>query len=148
MSGLVRGAGLVGIVLVLLSGCGRTEIRPPGSFSGVVTLDEKPLESGSIQFTSLRSGEAAYCNLDTVGRYSVKFPEADLGTEYQVTVGQPIEEEVDAIDSLSKPVSKAKNSVPVRYGNRGTSGLSATLKLSGDNQNDFHLQSSSPEKSK
>jgi len=118
--------------------CSRTPIRPPASFSGTVTLDGQPLESGSIQFTSLFSGEAAYVNLDSSGHFNVEFPEADVGTSYDVTVGPPIQE-IDAIDAMSAPKSKSASKVPVRYANRGTSKLSAQLHQAGENAVNFDL---------
>lgn len=137
----IRSCLLMLALAVLGAGCGGAIVRPPASFSGVVKLDDQPLKSGSIQFTSLRSGETAFANLDSAGRFRVEFPEADLGTDYQVTVGQPIPaEEVDAIDALTAPPPQIKNNVPAKYANRSTSRLSARLETQGENLVDFDLK--------
>jgi len=132
------------IIIGTTLGCGKTSSRPSASFSGTVTLDGKPLQAGSIQFTSLESGESAYVNLDSSGHFKVEFPEADVGARYDVTVGQPIQE-VDAIDAMTAPAAKAVSKVPERYASRGTSKLSAKLDQMGENIVDFDL-SAEPKK--
>lgn len=119
-------------------GCGGISQRPPAFFSGTVTLDGQPLQAGSIQFTSLLSGESAYANLDSSGHFQVEFPEADVGTDYDVTIGQPIQE-VDAIDAMTATNPQAVNKVPARYANRGTSKLTAKLDQKGKNIVNFDL---------
>ncbi len=125
------------LIPCLTAGCGRSADRPPATISGIVSLDGEPLKSGSIQLTSMKTGEAAYTNLDEAGKYRLEFPEADVGAEYQVTIGQPV---TDSPDALAAPVSTAKNNVPAKFANRATSGLTAQLQA-GENTQNFDLKS-------
>lgn len=126
--------------LVGLAGCGRAERRPPVTITGQVSLDGAPLSSGSIQFTSGKTGEAAYANLSSDGRYTVTFPAADVGAEYDVTVGPPIEENVDATAIAEKPQQAKPKLIPRKYSDRTSSGLKAKIDKAGDNQFDFQLK--------
>ena len=59
------------VAVLLAQGCsGDPNVRPSVEISGTVTLDGAPLQQASIQFTSSKSGESAYANLDENGNYS------------------------------------------------------------------------------
>ena len=86
------------VAVLLAQGCsGDPNVRPSVEISGTVTLDGAPLQQASIQFTSSKSGESAYANLDENGNYSVSFPQADVGSAYEVTISPPVVEEENAM---------------------------------------------------
>jgi hypothetical protein len=75
---------LPGYVLATLIGCG----GKPASVSGVVTLDGKPLQRGTVGFTPVASGMRAAGVIDSDGSYSLS-TNRDAGLEigeYLVTV--------------------------------------------------------------
>lgn len=135
-----RFAGVV-ICLVVIAGCGGAGARPSASISGQVRLDGAPLSAGSIHFTSPKTGETAYANLDGNGRYRVTFPEADLGAEYEVAVRAPVDEDIDATALLENPQPRTETVIPQKYTDRTTSGLRAEIARAGENEFDFELQS-------
>ncbi len=125
--------------LIALAGCGDADVRPSASISGQILLDGVPLRDGSVQFTSPKTGETAYANLDGDGRYQVTFPRADVGAEYEVTVGVTVEEDLDPV-AITRNRSKGPLTlVPRKYSDRTTSGLTATITTAGENQFDFEL---------
>lgn len=136
-----RYAGLLAC-WVLLAGCGGDDDdRPTATIIGQVTLDGAPLSSGSIQFTSPKTGESAYANLDSEGRYRVTFPKADVGSDYDVTVGRAVDENQDPTALAEDMPKPGPNPVPRKYSDRTTSGLKATIANPGENQFDVHLKS-------
>lgn len=81
---LVRQALLPCMLLAALAGCG----GKPATVSGVVTLDGKPLERGSVGFTPVAGGMRAAGVIDGEGRYTLS-TNRDAGLEigeYAVTV--------------------------------------------------------------
>lgn len=75
---------LPGLLLVVLTGCG----GKPATVSGVVTLDGKPLQRGTVGFTPVASGMRAAGVIESDGRYSLR-TNRDAGLEigeYEVTV--------------------------------------------------------------
>jgi len=136
------------VVLVLLTilgfsgGCtGTTDSRPSVEISGTVTLNGSALQAGSIQFTSPKTGESAYSNLDASGHYSLSFPKADVGSEYEITVGPAVSENQDALSMAEKPQQKIKSLIPKKYFDRSSSGLTAKIEQTGKNEFNFDLKS-------
>ncbi len=127
--------------LTFLAGCKNANQRPAASISGRVTLDGAPLSAASIQFTSPKTGESAYANLDADGRYKVTFPQADLGADYEVSFGPPVDEDVDATALAENPQPRATSPIPKKYTERTTSGLKANVATAGDNTFDVQLLS-------
>ncbi len=125
----------------LVIGCGESDPRPPVEISGVVNLDGAPLQEGSIHFTSGQTGETSYANLNEKGQYSLKFPKADLNTQYEIKIGPPVVDEQDAHALENNPPSKMKQSIPKKYLNRTTSGLKVKIEKDGKNEFDFDLTS-------
>lgn len=120
-------------------GCGGSDERPSGEFHGVITLNGKPLEGGSVHFTSPKTGETVSANLASEGQYSIKLPALDVGEVYEVAVASEaiVSGEVHAHEPL--PTSSSSVKVPAKYSNRRTSGLTATVEKSGKQQFDFEL---------
>lgn len=123
-------------------GCsGDPNARPAVEISGNVTLDGAPLQEASIQFTSSKTGESAYTNLDENGHYSVTFSEADVGSAYEVTISPPVVDEENAMALAEQPQAKATTKIPAKYSKRTTSGLIAQITEAGANQANFELKS-------
>jgi len=130
-----------GLVVSLgLSGCsGNGDSRPQSEFFGVVTFDDKPMEEGSIHFTSPKTGESAFCNLGEGGAYQVTFPGGDLNESYEVTIKEAVVDTEGIPAHEMPPPVKLSVSLPQRYRQRPTSGLRATLEKPGKNHVDFAL---------
>lgn len=130
------------VSVLLAQGCsGDPNVRPAVEISGSVTLDGAPLQQASIQFTSSKSGESAYANLDENGNYTVSFPQADVGSAYEVTISPPVVEEENAMALAEKPQEKSTMKIPAKYTKRTTSGLIAQVNEPGENKANFELKS-------
>lgn len=130
------------ISVSFLAGCGGdTDSRPAVEIKGTVTLDGAPLQEASIQFTSPKTGESAYANLDQNGQYAITFPKADIGTDYEITITPPVVEEENAMALAEQANKKPETKIPAKYSNRTTSGLTAKVEEAGTNEANFDLQS-------
>ncbi|QDT91799.1 carboxypeptidase-like regulatory domain-containing protein [Gimesia algae] len=127
---------------VFLSGCGSDlDSRPTVEIMGTVTMDGSPLQEASIQFTSPKTGESAYANLDKNGKYSITFPKADIGSAYEITITPPVVEEENAMALAEQSQNKSTTKIPAKYSDRTTSGLSARVEQAGTNEANFDLKS-------
>ncbi|WP_417392225.1 carboxypeptidase-like regulatory domain-containing protein [Gimesia sp.] len=134
-------AGLF-LVTAFVSGCGgETDARPAVEIKGTVTLDGAPLQEASIQFTSPKTGESAYANLDASGQYSITFPKADIGSVYEITVTPPVVDEQNAMALAEQPKEKTASSIPAKYASRTTSGLTTRIEQAGTHEANFDLKS-------
>tara|TARA_R110002095_G_scaffold2463_1_gene10036 strand:+ start:7555 stop:7998 length:444 start_codon:yes stop_codon:yes gene_type:complete len=130
------------LTTALLVGCsGDTDSRPAVEIKGTVTLDGAPLQQASIQFTSPKTGESAYANLDQSGQYSITFPKADIGTAYEITITPPVVEEQNAMALAEQPQEKTVTKIPAKYSDRNSSGLTAKIEQNGKNEFNFDLKS-------
>jgi len=126
-------------VICSFGGCkGKSDGRPSAQISGRVTLDGKPLSEGSIQFTSSKTGESAYSNLSDEGSYSIFFPSVDIGAEYAVTLGPPVN---DLEEQEAQAIKPLRLMFPRKYTRRTSSGLTAKIEKLGDNEFSFDLKS-------
>lgn len=126
----------------LISGCGSdSDSRPAVEIKGTVTLDGSPLQEASIQFTSPKTGESAYANLDSSGQYSITFPKADLGSIYEITITPPVVDEQNAMALAEQPQEKATSKIPVKYASRTSSGLTTQIDQAGTHEANFDLKS-------
>ena len=116
----------VSLALGMTFGCGTGDSRPSAEIQGVVQFDGQPLEEGSVHFSSTKSGETAYANLGPGGAYTVTFDEVDAGQVYEVAVTKPVNEELDA-HAFEASQQAPTVSIPPKYTNRATSGLSLTV---------------------
>jgi len=134
-------AGLLLVIFgLLVTGCQGRGSRPPADIQGVVLLDGKPLEQASVHFTSPRTGESAYANVESGGKYRVPFPEVDIGEVYEVAVRKPI---MDVEYATDAPMSQPKTvKIPEKYANRRTSGLTFKIESGGPQTFDIELEGS------
>ena len=61
-------AAMMAVMLITISGCGRSEFAP---LTGRVTLDGEPLPTAVVTFIS-EGGTSGYANVDSSGRYVAK----------------------------------------------------------------------------
>jgi hypothetical protein len=124
---------------------------------GVVTLDGQPVEGATVSFSPASGGKAASGITDSSGRFSLTTLEAGDGAmpgNYGVTVvkmaggsepaAQPktMEEAMKAGLNKGGPGTKvepAKSLLPEKYNSTATSGLTAEVKSSGENDFEFKL---------
>lgn len=123
------------IVFVTLVGCGGN----PATVTGVVMMDGRPLNTGTVGFNPVSGGMKAVGIIQSDGSYELKTNrETGLQVgEYQTTVIalEPGEEVVHG-----GPPRPGKNITPKRYGSTSTSGLKFTVKQ-GSNVIDIELSS-------
>jgi hypothetical protein len=114
-----------------LSGCGSSPRM--GTVSGKVTLQGQPLAAGTVQFTNEKLGAGASGVLDATGTYRVETP---LPTgQYEVMILPP---PPPAPHEMNKAATLPRSSIPAKFQNPKTSGLTATLQ-EGANSADFAL---------
>ncbi|TWT36470.1 hypothetical protein KOR34_13760 [Posidoniimonas corsicana] len=126
------------IAFTFAIGCGGREFETAAA-SGVVTLDGKPVTSGSVVFTP-EQGWPAQGELDAEGRFVLStFEDADgaIVGEHRVAVIAQTGE--DASQHFEKPPTQPVRSlVPDRYASKMTSGLLVEVRPGAEN--DFELK--------
>ncbi len=136
-------------IFVACSGCGdgitdnRKGLAP---VTGKVTLDGKPLTTGTISFISSDGSEAFTGPLDSSGSYTLGASPSSPGAlpgEYKViiiasqqaTMGDPMKG--------GQPIAaEAKSLVPEKYTKPDSSGLTGSVKSGQSNSINFDLKSS------
>jgi hypothetical protein len=126
-----------GVMLVCaVAGCGRGGAR----VSGTVTLDGRPLDTGSVQFHPAAAGPVAYGSIDAQGRFTLRVGAAASPVapgRYTATVVAVAATAPTSPDAETLPVPIT----PQKYGDVATSGLTFDLKP-GENTIDIDLVSS------
>jgi len=133
-------AHLTLVMLISFTGCETRKTRPKIEIFGTVTIDGQPLDEGSIHFSSPKTGETTYSNIDTEGNYSVSFEAADIGEAYEVAIGPTIANQNDVPASQLVALPKMSIKIPKRYSMRHTSGLTTMIEHAGRNQFDCTLK--------
>lgn len=136
----VRNCGML-LLAIFIAGCSQGDARPAAEFSGKVTFDGVPMEEGSIHFTSPKTGESTFCNIEKEGAYRVLFQDADVGEVYEISVQEAVVNQPDTPAHEMKPPPKLTVNLPRKYKARATSGLTATLAKPGVNLTDVALTS-------
>jgi hypothetical protein len=148
---------LIGLILVAtVLGCGGDPYGPTGKISGKLTMDGKPLPAGyAVSFMQMQSGFLAYGTTDAEGKFVVNTlndGNMPIG-KYDVMVAPPggegsitdedlnmsAEERFEKQQQTGTPLPK-KGSIPLKYRQTTTSGLSYEVK-EGENNFDIDLQS-------
>jgi hypothetical protein len=146
---ILRSIVLCVCALFILSGCSSEPQRPPTyPVTGTVTLKGRPLEGARVVFISTSpAGQPASGISDKDGLYRLTTFDAGDGAlvgSYGVKVAKydnwhadepaeeikeiPYEEEQDLVFAVDeKPHPVAKNVLPKKYENEGTSGLTHTV---------------------
>jgi len=126
VSNAVRfGCGL--LLLVLFMGCG-SGMKP---VTGVVTLDDKPLEGASVVFTPQEGGRTnSVGKTDASGAYELTYTnkEGAIVGDYKVVIFKPKQTPDGEVETL-----------PKMYNEEST--LTASVTADGENTFDFKLKS-------
>lgn len=135
-------AGLgVALCLVGVLGCGKSALPPRARVTGQVTLDGKPLTSGTILFVpdtaQGTSGPPAIGFIDPQGRYELTTDRDSFGDG--AVLGRH-KVSIEARDSV-EPGAVSQSLVPPVYANPETSGLVAEVQAGRVNTIDFGLSS-------
>lgn len=126
----------LGIVSLALTGCGSGS---EATVIGLVTLDGKPLDRGSVSFVPVTSGAGASASIGNDGSYEVQTGAISGMSpgDYVVTVranGDPIPRADGGPPTPGKPIT------PAKYNSRNTSGLQYTIQP-GANEINLELKS-------
>lgn len=140
MRRLTGGFALVTVV-VALAGCGR-DGPPMAEAGGIVTYNGAPLQGATVVFQP-DSGPVSVGTTDAEGRFELMTngePEAVVGpgkvaitAVEQLLIVEGREPTAHELANMSRPL------IPEKYGNVTTSGLTAEVKGSGDNEWKFDL---------
>jgi len=132
--------------LVLLAGCGGGgDGLPRERVSGTVTLDGKPLASGSIEFVPGGAGDAGTPALSagaTIedGAYDIPRESGLTPGKYTVSITSAAGGGAAAANEAPGPAPKAaKEAIPEKYNKEST--LAAEVKAGGGNTFNFDLSS-------
>lgn len=133
-------------------GCGKVGLDGLVPVSGTVTLNGKAIEGADVVFNPESEGRAASAKSDASGKFHLTTLEPHDGAQpgsYKVSISKkeminPMTAE-EAEEWFHKhsgppPPRKIKNDLPEKYADDKTSGLTATVKESGDNKIDFELK--------
>lgn len=129
-----------GVLMFGLWGCGGGSKTPPmGQVSGIVTLDEKPLEHAQVTFQP-ENGRPSVGETDSEGNYELSY----TGTTSGALIGSHKVIITSAMDAYSDETGEGKDRkarkelLPAKYHSKTT--LTADVKA-GSNQIDFPLTS-------
>lgn len=140
----MRGRGFFWILVgMTLAGCGggATDELPRVAVSGSVTLDGKPLTSGTIAFSPVPNQPnpvevgAGISN----GAYSISKADGPTPGSYRITIYGGSSVGGTAGDAPGMPPKATKDPVPEKYNARST--LTADVKAGGSSDMDFKLES-------
>ena len=125
----VRSGLLVGLVAAAcwLAGCAGGP--PTGSVSGKVTCNGTPLSAGVVLFSNPKTGVGASTALDASGAYEIKSIQTG---QYQVAIQPP---PPPAPHEMQGTAAAPRASVPQKYQDPKTSGLTATVEEGANTEN-------------
>ncbi|MES2790313.1 MAG: hypothetical protein V4719_11950 [Planctomycetota bacterium] len=125
---------LLSLMCLALEGCGSGGKGPSGLVAGKVTLQDKPLGSGYIAFSSSAKGTAAGATLNAAGEYKLtdRLPVGD----YVVTVTPP---PAPPPLSVAPGTPPPKSEIPAKYRTETKSDLKFPVKA-GANTANFDLK--------
>ena len=136
---------LIGVLVCLNFGCSDSKIST-GYVEGVITFQGAPLPGATISFAPKDAGgQHALGFSDENGVYKLtteggRDEGGALPGEYLVTISK-VNVKVSPVLSEEKntqPVSKSESAIPVKYNNKASSGLTATVNK-GKNNIPFNL---------
>lgn len=110
---LVRGLALA--ITLVMAGCGH-EGPARQAVSGVITLDGKPLPSGTVTFAPLDGATAATAEIRD-GAYQIARSEGPAPGRYQVEINavKPTGKRIKHPDLPSETIEEVRNIIPVTY---------------------------------
>lgn len=136
------------MLTLLISGCGGATVEVPelSPVSGIVTLDEKPIEGVLIIYVPENGipGDGSVALTDAEGKYTLKHRSGQPGIQagqYAVTFSKFVMKDGSAVESGIQPESVgAKQLLPKRYTNPEITKEKATVTKEGGTF-DFSLKS-------
>jgi hypothetical protein len=147
------------VAAVLVSvGCGGDEFPDRAKVTGIVKYKGQPVAGATVTFFSESVPRAAIGTTDAAGRFTLStFGENDgaIPADYLVTIAKAAADEAGSAYDPANPGaaygkamassaigrnSTAKDELPPKYANRGTSGLSQKVTADGANDFTFELQ--------
>ena len=116
-------AVMVATALIVLTGCGQSN---RASLTGKVTLDGKPLDTGTVGFLPVTQGPAGYATIQAGGGYT-----AQTGTIKGLAPGDYLVT-VQAMGPMPPPTPQdpeplPASLLPAKYSAKETSGLRCTV---------------------
>lgn len=143
---LSKRLSLLLLLCLLITGCaqGPTDTPPLARVKGTVTLDGKPLTSGSVQFTPDQNrgttGRMALGNINEDGTFELMTITAGDGAQVGYHLVAIESYESSSFDP-NQPVNQSpKSLIPKRYTDPKTSALTAEVKSGEENTFTFELK--------
>ena len=134
--------------LLFVSGCGGAggDVGRNMTVTGTVQFDGSPLQNASVQFMSKRTGTTFSADLTESGDYRLELLDVQPGETFDVAVGgpsatEPAEGHSVEVDEAGVPVEPPAPSVPAKYLDPASSGLTATLSDEAEQTFSFTLTS-------
>ncbi len=116
-------------------GCGEDNPLGRKAVSGMVTLDGKPLSSGSIQFAPLDKGPVlGGCNIKE-GSYTIAAEKGLPPGKYLVRISAPDMSFFETVPAEERRHSKPPNLAPPEYGSESK----ITITVTGEGPNEFNF---------
>ena len=109
---------LTALLTLLFAGCG----QPAVTVVGLVTLDGKPIDFGTVTFYPVEEGTLYYGVIDATGHYALASVDGRVAIEpgeYDVAVR--VVQAVPSTDKMAPPMPKLLS--PVKYADPKTSGF-------------------------
>lgn len=160
----MRWIGLAGCLsLLVASGCGGGTSGPSyANVSGIVTLDDKPIEGATVTFSPKGEGSMSLGLTDAAGKFTLKTATGKNGAavgEHSVAISlfvdlggekpkvpddglaPPTEAELGGAAGPAAPKNTTRWIIPERYSDPVKSGLSVTVPPGGLTDHKFELKS-------
>jgi len=114
-SQLLRSTWCIPIV-ILLSGCGEVSDKPEtGVVSGIVTLDDQPLQDARVVFAPEAGGQSSEATTDDQGRYQLVYRGDEMGAKVGLHKVHISTFEESYLDDAGQPTGGREERVPERY---------------------------------
>lgn len=135
-----RGFVLIGLILIA-AGCDSLPQTAP--VTGKVYLNDKPLEFGMVTFLPAAGGQPARGKIQSDGSYTLStYAEADgaVPGKHRVRIMcTTAQDPKNPIELTGNELMAGKLLIPHKYTQMGSSGLTADVKIEGENKFEFKL---------
>lgn len=133
-----RRLAAVALAVVLAPGCGGEDGPPRFPITGQVTLDGKPLQTGTIAFHPGGEGNAASADV-TDGTFAINRSNGLVAGKYKVEIVsvQGTGKQIKSPDDPTATIEETRNLIPERYSRE--SRIEAVVKPDAENSYQFDL---------
>ncbi|QDT97285.1 hypothetical protein [Gimesia aquarii] len=131
---------LLVVMFLGTTGCGKSIEQASSSASGKITLDGKPLTSGTLNFYPANEGNSAFATINSDGTFTVNTSAGTNGLEpgdYSVVVSYEVPSMIDDEGAEVPGV----NPIPARFRNEEAPEISITVPKSGTDALNIDLTS-------